>query len=167
MKICPTCNTELDDNAVFCHNCGAKQDQENQANQGAAPNGYSQNYYNPQPPKSDPYDHTREFDAQDISDNKVISMLVYLMGVMGVVIAMLGSRESRYVAFHVRQSLKITVLMILLGIAAMVLCWTVVVPFAAGICALILLVVKVICFFQVCSGKAVEPYLIRNFSFLK
>ena len=37
----------------------------------------------------------------------------------------------------------------------------------AGFGFLALLVVKIICFFQICGGKAVEPYIIRNLSFLK
>lgn len=118
-------------------------------------------------PVFDPYDHTAEFTAKDISDNKVISMLVYLMGAIGIVIALLAANSSPYAAFHVRQALKFTVVSILLGIAAAVLCWTFIVPIAAGIAALALLVIKVICFFQICKGKAVEPYIIRNLTFLK
>ena len=81
MKICPKCQTQLDDNALFCTNCGT---------QFAAPNGQQTPNYNAyQPPYAgtptyDPYDHTAEFDPKDISDNKVMSMLVYLMGWIGI-----------------------------------------------------------------------------------
>lgn len=118
-------------------------------------------------PVFDPYDHTAEFTPKDISDNKVISMLVYLMGAIGIVIALLAANSSPYAAFHVRQALKFTVVTILLAIVTAVLCWTIIVPIVAGITALALLVVKIICFFQICKGKAVEPYIIRSLTFLK
>lgn len=113
------------------------------------------------------YDHTAEFDEQDISDNKVICMLAYLMGTVGVIVALLVSSSSPYVAFHVRQALKFTVISILTGIVTLILCWTIIVPIAALIFLLVLFVIKIICFFQICSGKAIEPYIIRNLGFLK
>ena len=131
--------------------------------------GYQQPPYQ-QPyaqPAYDPYDHTAEFDPQDISDNKVIAMLVYLMGAIGVLIALLASQSSPYVMFHVRQSLKIIVVSTLLSIIMVVLIWTVLVPIACGIAFVVLFVVNIICFFQVCSGKAKEPAVIRSLNFLR
>ncbi len=115
----------------------------------------------------DPYDHTAEFDPKDISDNKVIAMLVYLMGIVGVVIAALtGANNSPYVSFHIRQALKITVIEMLTVICVALLCWTVLVPVAGGIFYLVLVVVKIICFFGVCNNQAKEPPIVRSFKFL-
>ena len=161
MKICPTCNTQLEDSAVFCNVCGT---------QFAAP---AQPGYNPQGGYAqpqyvvDPTDHTAEFDAKDISDNKVISMLVYLMGTFGIIIALLASNSSPYAAFHVRQALKISVVSILGAICAGLLAWTFIVPLAYLIFTVVIFVVKIICFFDVCKGKAKEPAVIKNFTFLK
>ena len=149
MKICPNCNNQVQDDAVFCVNCGT------QFVQQSATMVY------------DPYDHTAEFDAKDVSDNKVISMLVYLMGAVGIIIALLVGNSSKYAAFHVRQALKFTVVEILSSIIAVVLCWTIVVPAVYAIFMVVLLVIKIICFFQVCSGKAKEPAIIRSLGFLK
>ena len=184
----------MDDNLAFCMNCGTQLPAGQPAPAPAVPptpqptpaaamtpppaspyvnqvppqNGPYGNIQPGQPaPVFDPYDHTAEFTAKDISDNKVVSMLVYLMGAIGIVIALLAANSSPYAAFHVRQALKFTVVNILLGIAAAVLCWTFIVPIAAGIAALALLVIKIICFFQICKGKAIEPYLIRSLTFLK
>lgn len=121
----------------------------------------------PQQPYYDPKDHTGEFDAKDISDNKVMAMMPYLMGTVGIIIALLASRDSAYTAFHVRQALKITVVSALVGIITALLFWTVIVPIAGGICLVILFVVRIICFFQICSGKAKEPAIISSFGFLK
>lgn len=161
MKNCPICNAELEDNAVFCSACGAQLNANPQQ-----PNYQAQPQMN-YAPAYDPYDHTAEFDAKDISDNKVISMLVYLMGVVGIIIALLASHSSPYAAFHVRQALKFTVVEILASLCAAVLCWTCIVPIAYAALIVTLLVVKIICFFQVCSGKAKEPAIIRSLKFLR
>lgn len=136
-----------------------QQTQQNQQYQQQAYYQYSQ--------PIDIYDHTAEFDTKDISDNKVIAMLVYLLGTIGIIIALLASQTSPYVAFHVRQALKFTVIDILLGIVALVLCFTIIVPIAAGIMMLVLAIVRIICFFQICGGKAKEPAIIRSFKFLR
>lgn len=155
MKICPTCGNQVNDNEMFCTNCGTQLSQQQPYNQ-----------YQYQAPV-DPYDHTAEFDAKDISDNKVISMLIYLMGAVGIIIALLASNSSNYVSFHVRQSLKILVVEILGGICAALLCWTFIVPIAYAVLVIALIVVRIMCFFQICSGKAKEPAIIRKLDFLK
>ena len=70
MKTCPNCNVQLDDAATFCANCGARISESAQAQP-----QYTQN--TAVPPQGDPYDHTAEFDPQDISDNKVFAIDVY------------------------------------------------------------------------------------------
>ena len=197
MKICQQCHAEMADNAVFCTKCGAKLEENTTANtaqtenaqqqaagaqaenaqqaagaqqttggnqnqQNFAPNG-GQAYYQP----VDIYDHTAEFDAKDVSENKVIAMLVYLMGTVGIILALLASNTSRYAAFHVRQALKFTVIELLLGLVTLLLFWTILVPIAAAIMIFVLWVVRIICFFQICGGKAKEPYIVRNFKFLR
>lgn len=141
----------FEDNTAFCSNCGFSF-----TGQPAMPM-----------PVIDPYDHTEEFDPADISENKVIAMLPYLMGWVGIIIALLAVNNSHYVSFHVKQAIKFSVVEILLGIVAVVLFWTFLVPIAAVILCIVLAVVKIICFFQICSGKAKEPAIIRNLTFLK
>ena len=120
-----------------------------------------------QPPIQDIYDHTAEFSAKDISDNKVFAMLGYLLGIFGVIIALLASHSSEYTMFHVRQSLKLIVADILLLLCIFYLAWTFIVPFAGLIMLTVFRVIKIICFFGVCSGKAKEPVIIRSLKFLK
>ena len=94
-------------------------------------------------------------------------MLVYLMGPIGIIIALLASSTSKYTAFHVRQALKFQVLSILSGLASVILFWTFIVPIAAGILAIALWVCKIIAFFSICKGKACEPHIVRKFNFLR
>ena len=157
MKICPNCNTQLEDGAAFCANCGTQFGVSPQAEQG---------FVNPQP-AYDPFDHKAEFDPKDISENKVFAMIAYLLDTIGIIIALLASGKSPYTRFHVRQALKFTVVEILTIIALAVLFWTVIVPIVGGIFLVVLWVVKIICFFQICGGKAKEPAIIRSFDFLK
>lgn len=194
MKKCKQCGAEMNDNVLFCTKCGTKMEEQqvnmdsNQQSQNTYANQQSQNTYaNHQNTNAyagqqmgytnagyqqytmpvNPYDHTAEFDPKDISDNKVCAMLVYLMGAIGIIIALLASNTSKYTAFHVRQALKFQVLTILVGLVTILLCWTIIVPVAAGIFSIALWVCKIIAFFSICKGKACEPYIVRNFNFLR
>ncbi len=181
MKQCPNCHAEVSDESVFCVHCGATLNAEANQSQAQQPAGGYQpeqqaqqqqqqyNGYNtyPAPPVYNPYDHTAEFDPKDISDNKVISLLIYLGGAFWIIIAAITSNSSPYVAFHIRQSMKFTVTTILTWLVMAILCWTFIVPFAGAIFLIVLAVIKIICFFQVCMGKAKEPAIIRSLGFMK
>lgn len=177
MKICPKCNTQVNDDAGFCTNCGVKF---------AEPQPAQPTYTAQQPvytapvaaPRIDPYDHTAEFDPKDIADNKVIAMLVYLLPVIGIIIALLANSTSKYVSFHLRQALKFLVIETLVPIALVVSAVINIIPFlgwavyglaivAAFVLYIALFVVKIICFFSICNGKAKEPAIIRWFGFLR
>ena len=173
MKTCPKCNAQLDDSAIFCTSCGTQfggaQPQQNTVppQQNAVPP--QQNAFPPQgvaygAPAYDPYDHTAEFDPKDISDNKVFAMLCYLMGFIGIIVALLATHSSKYAMFHVRQALKIEVISTLTIFVLIIpfLGW-----FAFPVLQAILWVIKIISFFQICSGKAKEPAIIRSFGFLR
>ncbi len=166
MKICPNCQQAVEDNAAFCATCGTAFAAGTQQTPPQAPYTppYAQAYTQPM---YDPYDRTAEFDAKDISDSKPACLLVYLLSAIGIIIALLMGKESAYTMFHVRQAIKFTVLEILVSLITIVLAFTIIVPIAAGIFIIILEILKVICFFQVCSGKAKEASIVRDMKFLK
>ena len=182
--ICPKCGSKMPDDSTFCTRCGASLHtgtQENQNSQGTPygygnPQGNTGSYYgNPQmnngmpygQPYVDPKDHSAEFDGKDIADHKLFAMLPYLLGILGTIVALLVAKDSPYVGFHVREGIRILVLEVLLGLITVVFCWTVVVPIAAAVCFIILLVVRIISFVNVCNGKAKEAAIVSNFGFLK
>ena len=66
MKFCPNCGSPLEEGATSCPNCGDPLTL--QAEPAPAP-------------YVDPLDHTGEFDAADISANKVVAMLPYILGI--------------------------------------------------------------------------------------
>ena len=154
---CPVCGNNLQDGTQQCPVCGT------------VLSGYNPQQQYPQNvpvQRVDPKDHTAEFDAKDISDNKVMAMAAYILGVFGIIIALLAANASPYAAFHVRQSIKLSVVSTLIGICTMVLFWTIIVPIAGAICLGILFVLRVIMFFQVCGGKAKEVPILSSFKFL-
>ena len=161
MKICHCCTAQLEDDALFCRNCGAPQNDESKLPVQSPPA-----YQPPAQPKKDPFDHTEEFDPADIASGKLWAMCVYLLDIAGIFLVLLGAKESPYAMFHLRQGLKFTVVEMLLGIAAALLFWTFLVPIAAGVALAALLVIKAICFIQVCQGKAKDAVIIRGLKFL-
>ena len=114
-----------------------------------------------------PWDHTDEFEPEDISENKVMAIAAYVMGPLGIIIALIASGNSPFAGFHMRQALKLSVLEAITGIVMVLLCWTFIVPAAACIFLIILMVLRIIAFVSVCKGKAVELPIIRNMGFMK
>lgn len=143
MKYCSKCGAQCDDNATACPNCEAI---------------FTSSV------AVDNSDHTAEFDPKDISDNKVIAMLPYLLGVAGLIIALLMTNTSRYVTFHIRTALKFTVVETLLIFVNIV---PILGQIAYVVGMLICIVLRIIAFFQICNGKAKDPAIISSLGFLK
>ena len=114
----------------------------------------------------DPTDHTSQMDAEDIRENKVYAVGVYVLGWFGIVIGALAAKDSRFVKFHMDEMMRLLILQILVGIVTLVLCWTIIVPIAAGVFSLVLFVIRIIGFVNACSGKAKEMPMIHAFKFV-
>lgn len=163
MKNCPNCNAQLNDDAMFCVNCGAQI--------GANPNPQQNAYAQPVPTATvvNSTDHTAEFSPAEVADNKLFAALIYALSIVGVVIALLANlnNKSEYLKFHIKQGLKLFITDLIVSFCTLVLCWTCIVPIAGAVCAIILLVVEIICFIQVLRNKSVEPPIISGLGFLK
>ena len=148
MAFCEKCGAQIPENSTFCAACGAPvaaqaqpaQTPEQPVAQPQAPEQqpqppvypqqpvYQQPVYQqpvyPQQPMYDPADHTAEFDPEDISQNKVIAMAAYILGTVGIIIALLAAPQSKYAAFHSRQALKLDIVSTLLILVSAVLAFT-------------------------------------------
>ncbi len=143
MAFCSNCGKEIPDGANVCPSCGASV--------GTAPVAVV-----------DPWDHTSEFDAKDISDNKIYALSAYVFSILGVILCHVLAKESPYAQFHAREALKIDLVSIVVYLISAFFCWTCIVPVVGAVLILILLVVNIIAFVQVCKGQAKEPWLIRS-----
>lgn len=123
--------------------------------------------------KSTRNDHTAEFDKKDILENKIMAIVPYLMGAVGVIIALIAAKSSDYVMFHVRQALKLSICAILLSILAIPFGVLGLIPYVGvifkmivgviGITEIGIFILRIIAFFQVCDGKAKEPVIVGGF----
>ena len=149
MAFCQKCGSQLAEGGTFCAVCGtpvaqqAAPAQPTPAQPEAAPAPeaapvqqpapaaqqapvqppvYQQPVYQqPVQPAYNPADHTAEFASDDISKNKVVAMAAYMLGVVGIIIALLAAPESPYASFHSRQALKLEIVNQLLLIVSLVL----------------------------------------------
>ena len=205
MKYCPNCGAGMADEATFCATCGnalvAPQPepapQTTYAPQpgyvpqnGYAPQpgyttqpGYGPGYaYTPAPPKVDETDHTADYDKEDISDSKVVGMFMYLMGLIGILIAVLMSGDSKVTKFHVRQALKIEVANLLWTLACVGVgfalswllalrggfsAWMALMALCSGTVIIGVLVIRILAFVNICKGKVKEAPLVCKLKFLK
>lgn len=150
MKTCPKCGNQLDDSMKFCNNCGSPVDDAKAATPATTTNFVG--------------DHTAEFSAEEVSKNKVFALVCYCFSVLGVVLAMLACKDSEYVMFHARNSLKISVCMALVAFANIV-------PFlgtlVCGVCEIILTVCIIICFVNTAKGLSKDAPIVGGFGFLR
>jgi len=118
-----------------------------------------------------------KFDEKDISENKIAAIAAYLLGPIGIIIALLVSSESPYAKFHVRQALKMTICSVILELFAAALALFGMMPLVGIIFKMVFIIIcaawvgvfilRLIAITQVSSGEAKEPAIIKNFAFLK
>lgn len=109
-----------------------------------------------------PTDFTHTFDSEEVATNKIFATGSYLLGFIGIVIALLAAKDSEYVKFHVRESMKIQVLFALLGLVTVLLCWTIIVPILGCIAMVVLGVIEIICMVRAMMGQSKKVPLIGN-----
>jgi len=144
MKVCTSCRTAHNDEYNNCPTCGSPLQEV-------------------QPVDFDKYDHTSEFEKEDISQNKVVGIAAH-MTLLGVIVALLCGQTSKFAKFCAYQALKIEICAFLCVLVAIIP----VVGWVAGAVGIIVAVVlKIVCIIQICKGQAKEPYLVRELKFLK
>ena len=144
MAFCSNCGKEVPDGASVCSSCGASL------------------AGTPAAKSAEEFDHTSDYDADDISANKVYALSAYILSFFGVLLCNVLAKESPYAQFHAREALKLDVVAIVVYVLSVLLCWTCIVPVAGAVLEIILIVVRIISFVQVCKGEAKEPWLIRS-----
>lgn len=168
MKQCPNCRNSVPDEAVFCPVCGTSINAFHSFPEPYPPQNPTSPppVYIPPAVKENPLDHTKLFSKADIQENKLLCLVVYLFDLLGIIIALLAAKDSPYVKFHTRISMKYSILEAILGIVSLLLCWTLIVPIVCAVAMIVLYVLKFVSFTQVCGGKAIDPAIISKIQFL-
>ena len=137
---CPKCGTQVPENDHFCPNCG-----EAVANAAAAP---------------DVCDHTAMFDPEDTKRTHILAALCYLSFVL-IVIALLLEPNSKFLRYHINQSILISIFGIVIGIVAIVpfLGW--IASFVGAIMAVVFTVMGVI---RAYKGEAKDLPIIGKYT---
>ena len=112
----------------------------------------------------DPKDHTSEFDPKDIADNKLFAILPYLFSCIAGIIVGIYVKDSEFVKFHIKNSIRI-------DITAFLLLLVCIIPFIGWIIAIVgaivLFVIDIIAIVWAFQGKAKELPIIGSIGFLK
>ena len=208
MKICPVCNSSMDDSTLFCTACGSRlPDATPDIQPEVAPPVYATpapvDYaptYTPAPVQEpvapvqepvapnyavpgavppgvpgqqpfvttiDPEDHTADFTPEDVSEHKIYALLVYIGGIIGIIPALLIGKDSPYLKFHIQQKMKLMVTSLLVTMVCSVTSFLIIPALLAGVAAIVVFVVNLICFFRTASGKSIEAPIVKDIKLFK
>lgn len=215
MKICPVCNSSMDDSTLFCTACGSRlpdatpdiqpevappvyatpapvdyaptytpapvqepvapvQEPVTPVQEPVAPNYAVPGAVPPVVPGQQPFvttidpdDHTADFTPEDVSEHKIYALLVYIGGIIGIIPALLIGKDSPYLKFHVQQKMKLMVTLLLVTMVCSVTSFLIIPAFLAGVAAIVVFVVNLICFFRTASGKSIEAPIVKDIKLFK
>ena len=151
MAFCKKCGAEISDNEVLCANCAKVS--ENVKNN--SENAYRQatDFMSNVP------DHSAEYTAEDMEQNKVYAILAYI-GILFLV-PILCAKESPFARFHANQGLVLFLFSIVCGIVVGILkvvLWYI--PFVSALLTmaegLITLALMIYGIYNAATGKAKE-----------
>lgn len=170
MAFCSKCGAQLNDDASFCNQCGAK----NIANEKSFKENATQVFDQVGESLSkgvskikglnDTADTTANYDKEDIEKNKIISIFAYLS--ILVLIPMFLAKDSKFAKYHVKQGLILVIAG--LGIAVLSLIAGIILPVIGIIFAIFeipFIVLSVIGIVNVVKGKAKELPVVGKFDF--
>ncbi|MBP3901534.1 MAG: zinc ribbon domain-containing protein [Blautia sp.] len=106
---CWNCNHVYDESWGVCPNCG-NTEATKPIMRGPIQDDYTTRHVTG-------FDHTAEFKRSEAARERPYALLAYLLGLPGILIASIG-QKSAYVRFHVRQSLKYSILEMLMTMVA-------------------------------------------------
>lgn len=115
----------------------------------------------------DEFDKTELFNEEDVKENRLFALLLYLTGIIGIIIALLKDKDSPYLNFHIKQVLKAVICETAVLILSGLLCFTFIVPVFGVLIIFVLNVIKLISALWVLKGYSKEILLLRNISDLK
>lgn len=118
MLLCEKCGTKVDEGTKFCPSCGnsmevpaIEQQEQNSGDQ----NDFSAKIAN----LNDTADTTADYDADDVSKNKVMAVLAYFGPLC--FIPMFAAKDSKFARFHANQGLVLLIACVAYSIVSSIL----------------------------------------------
>ena len=153
MSFCTKCGSEIENGAQFCSQCGTPV--EGSAPKAAPDFDFSQLGKNS-------VDSTAAFGAQDVAENKLISVLCYF-GLL-LLIPLLVKKDSAFVRFHSNQGLVLIIFNILVSVLANIPLLGLVVAIVGGIAGFVFWIMGLV---NVLNGRAKTLPLIGGITIIK
>ncbi len=118
MLLCEKCGTKVDEGTKFCPSCGNSMEvpapQQQEQNSGDQ-NEFSAKIAN----LNDTADTTADYDADDVSKNKVMAVLAYFGPLC--FIPMFAAKDSKFARFHANQGLVLLIACVAYSIVSSIL----------------------------------------------
>lgn len=170
MAFCYKCGSEVEENAKFCAKCGVdlENPQETPASD-AAKTGFTDVINN----ITETEDTTSEYDAKDIENNKILSLLSYIWILF--LVPMFAAKDSKFARFHVNQGIVLFIFnlawyiinLVLSAILGKIIVVSLVYGILSSVVSLAFLALAVLGIVNACMGKAKKLPLIGNITILK
>ncbi len=112
------------------------------------------------------WDKTELFPEEEVNEYRLTAVLIYLLGIFGIILALITDKNSPYLKFHIREGLKIAVATATLTIISLSLAWTFIVPVLSGAGIIVCSVINLISAYKTLKGKSENAVIIRNLTIL-
>lgn len=153
MQYCKKCGAQLEDDAKVCTACGAPVEE--------AANG-AKDFSEKVAALNNTADHTDDYDAKDIEDNKLMGILAYL-GIL-VLIPIFAAKESKFARFHANQGLILLICSVIISAVSWIPILGWIVGAVGGLIVFILMIIGII---NVVGGRAKELPVVGKYTILK
>lgn len=112
------------------------------------------------------WDKSALFSGTEVKEYRLTAVLIYLLGIVGIILALITDKNSPYLKFHINESLKITVITASLTAISALLSFTFIIPALAGAGIIACSVVRLISAYKTLNGKSENAVIIRNLTIL-
>lgn len=113
-----------------------------------------------------PWDKTDLFPKDEAQEYRLTAVLIYLLGIFGIILALCTDKSSRYLKFHIDEEIKITVVTAGLTLISVLLSFTFIVPVLSAAGIVLCSAINLICAYKTLKGRSENAVIIRNLTIL-